>query len=341
VAYEIDLLKKNKKVFFIFGCPRSGTSLLSRILNAHPNIAVPPESLIYGKFSSQKAYGDLSTQKDQEKLLEDILLSYELKVWEPKVSRELASTLMEESGFGSVFDAILSSWAFSQNKSHWGEKTPRHIFHWREIQKQFPNAKIIHIVRDGRDVGLSLLKARFGPKTIFSAANLWVKYLDEFERIKLQTNESVVYEIKYEELLTDPENVLKGVCKFLGEEYSSDLLEFYKNDTPYKTDVINEQNLRNPLLITNAGKWKTVMKEDMLKVFESIASRHLKKFGYEVKNYSAKLSRVEQCYYQYLLSPFMRIISMAKNTQGYREAAEFTLIKVRRKIFNIVERISS
>ena len=336
---KINELIENKKVFFIFGSPRSGTSLLSRILNAHSNIAVPPESLIYNNFfDKQDLYSNLAIKSNQLKLLQDILATYDVKNWRPPISFDMAADLIKEPGFNGVFDAVLSAWALSQNIYCWGEKTPRHVFYWEQLKSYYPDAKILHIVRDGRDVCSSILKARFGPKTYYSAAKLWTLYLREMEHIKKNTSANQIFELKYEELLANPKTVLKDICYFLEEEYTDDLLRFYIDDSPYMTDAINEKNLRNPLMKTNAYKWKNELNERSVRIIESIASDYLKKYDYENINASAQISIGEKMYFQYLLGPIKKIIAMLKNKQGHEEAAILFYIFAKRKILNIVEK---
>lgn len=131
----------------MFGCGRSGTSLLSRILNHHPNIAVPFESHVFNTyFPLLRYYGDLENVRNRRRLVADILASYYFRHWKPEPDEQL-----------------------------------------REL---YPNARVIHIVRDGRDVAVSLIGARFGPKTVFKAAPSHrlmrllfhsVQFLDGFE----------------------------------------------------------------------------------------------------------------------------------------------------------------
>lgn len=165
--------------FFIFGCGRSGTSLLSRMLNEHPRLAVPNESHLFDTFGPlRRWYGDLREVENRARLAADMLPAVAARRWSPPLRSDQvlaavrACDPVRDGHLGGVVDAVLRSWAQSQGKSRWGEKTPGHLFSWPEISGWLPHAQAIHIIRDGRDVALSWIRAPFGPKTVHSAARL-------------------------------------------------------------------------------------------------------------------------------------------------------------------------
>jgi hypothetical protein len=307
--------------FFIFSCGRSGSSLLSRMLNKHPRIAVPYESHLFNTFYPWlKYYGDLTNPRNRERLVNDILSTDVLQDWSPQVDLRKVLSLIRVHNFGGIVDAILQSWAESLNKSRWGEKTPKHLFYWREIHEYFPKAKFIHIVRDGRDVSISWIKARFGPKTIYSAAKQWDSYLKVIEGFRNSICSQTFYEIHYEDLLENPEKILSEICNFLGETFDSKMLEFYKEQTSYRTDETNLRNLSKPLLRDNKQKWRTYMTFDDLRVFEAVAQKTLVRCGYEAAIENPTLSKSEVVYRRFVESPSRKLIAMAKNRKGHVDA---------------------
>ena len=126
--------------------------------------------------------------------------------WEPKLDSDTILNNLSDFSFAGVFDSIMSTWTIKNGKKRWGEKTPHHIYYWDEIAKIWPDAKIIHIYRDGRDVALSLLNARFGPKTVYANAKYWKKYLDQVNKVKNKVSKDTYFEISYENLLDNAEN---------------------------------------------------------------------------------------------------------------------------------------
>ena len=310
-----------KSPVFMFGSARSGTSLLSRIVGSHPNIAVPFESQLYNTFYPWlKYYGDLNVEKNRKRLVRDILSTEDLLDWTPRANETDTLTAIERNDFHGVVDALITEWAKQSGKNRWGEKTPWHIFYWKEILEGFPDMKVIHIVRDGRDSSLSWRSARFGPKHIYFLAKRWRDYLEHVEKMKQQLNPGQFLEIRYEDLLDDPEGVTHKICDFIEEEFSTDMLSFYREKVPYPTDVQNLSNLTQPLIRDNKNKWKEKMTSDEVRMFEAIAGEMLEKHGYERTLKSPTISSSEVFKIKYLEHPFARLFSVLKNTKGQREA---------------------
>ncbi len=300
---------------FIYGCARSGTSLLSRILNSHPRIAVPYESHLYNTFMPWlKHYGDLSVDLNRKNLAYDI--AEILHDWQPRLDPEAAFYFTKGHDFHSMVDGVMYSWAMAQGKERWGEKSPWHVLYWKEILEGFPRAKFLHIVRDGRDSSASWKQARFGPKHYYLLAERWKQYLETVAELKAEVGQDNVFEFRYEDLLANPELVMHQICDFIEEEYSPDMLAFHEDKTPYPTDVRNLENLTKPLMQGNTQKWKTNLSDHEVLMFEAVASEKLAEYGYEVANDNPSISSLSVLFIRYVIHPMLRIRSMVKNTKG-------------------------
>ncbi len=100
--------KESRQPFFIFGCGRSGTSLLSRMLNQHSRLAVPYESHLFNTFLPiLKYYGNLEEKKNRDNLISDILLTDVMNDWEPKLTVNEISKKIRRNNFGGIFEGIL------------------------------------------------------------------------------------------------------------------------------------------------------------------------------------------------------------------------------------------
>jgi hypothetical protein len=162
--------------FFILGSGRSGTSLVGRILGSHPDLSVPAESHLFNVvYPFLPYYGDLAQKANQTRLIDDILSTFHIRNWFPPLRREEVLSFVQGDSFGDIVTAVMRAWTQREGKTRWGEKTPQHIYYWRDILHYFPQAQIIHVVRDGRDVALSYMKAKFGPKTVYTAARRWAQ----------------------------------------------------------------------------------------------------------------------------------------------------------------------
>ena len=305
--------------FFIVGAARSGTSLLSRIMNSHPHIAVPFESHIYSTFLPwMKHYGDLSNEGHMARLLDDILSTEMLRHWSPQPDRIATLHGIRRHDLHGLIDSLFSTWAEAQGKKRWGEKTPSHIRHWRQIVQGFPEARFVHIVRDGRDVSISWIDARFGPKNIFYAARYWKRYLAHVRDLRAAVPASRLIDVDYASLLAKPERTLQRICDFLGESYDPAMLEYYRGAAPYPTDARNVVTLEKPILRQNAGKWRGALSDDELRVFEATAGDMLEEYGYERVTRAPRIHLAERLRY-HAIHPVQRTLAMLRNRPGHRE----------------------
>jgi hypothetical protein len=309
-------------IFFV-GTPRSGTSLISRMFGSHPEIAVPFESFLYKTFLPRLPYyGDLSTRRNRERLLRD-MLSVRLRAWIPRVDEQAARREIESNGrfdFAGVVAGIMNSWCKAQGKRRWGEKTPQHIFYADEILAGFPQAQFIHIVRDGRDVAVSWRNVLFGPEHSYASALRWSEVLERGRRLREELGPARYLEVRYEDVIQDTEATLRLVCDFLGEPYSPDMLRFYRTNKRYPTDEINNANLAKPIMAGNTGKWRRSLPLREIRIFEAVAGDKLEEYGYERAYKDAHLSSLERFYCKFIEHPLRKVAPMLRNRQSQKEA---------------------
>jgi hypothetical protein len=301
------------------------------MLGSHENIVVPPESLLFKMFwSQQRQYGDLARLGNQAELLKDMLATRVIRYWSPRPRLEDVVPLIRRPGFAGVIEALILSTAAGKTAGLWGEKSPGHIFYWQQIRQCFPEAKVVHIVRDGRDVAVSLLQARMGPKTYDAAARLWKSYLVEMDRVRSTCPAEDFCEIRYEDLLAEPEGTLRQVCARLGVHYSPAMLQFFEHKYEYRTDVTNAANLQRPLIASNTQKWRSRMGLVQLREFEAVAGDCLLRYGYALQGDGRTLPKARQAFIRYLYSPALRFIARAKDRQGQWEFLNLRAIRTRR-----------
>jgi Sulfotransferase family len=316
--------------FFIFGAPRSGTSLLSRMLDSHPRLAVPFETHFFRHFGPLLPYyGDLSQAPSRQSLIDDILASPTIRYFDPPLERERVLAATPAPTFGGVVDAVMASWAAQQGKARWGEKTPMHAFDWPLIWKSFPGARVIHLIRDGRDVAISVKRARHGPKTIYAAAQQWSGYLAQMRMIRASIAEDSFLEVSYEDLVRAPRHVLRTICRFLEEDFCEQMLHFHERTTRYPTDLVNEANLHRPVLVGNAGKWRGEMSAGDIRIVEAVAGRDLRALGYPLAGEPRPLSRTEHLFRRYVEHPPRRSIARLRDRQGQAERLRLVALRAR------------
>lgn len=289
----------HSKPFFVVGSQRSGTTMLRLMLNQHPNIAIPHESGFITVFYPKLAgYGNLAFRQNQEKLLDDIC-EYHLVKRGQHVPDRAAVLAHPIADFADLIDAIFSEYARSRGKARWGDKTPYYTTDMDVLWRLFPGCRFIHVIRDGRDVALSLRKLEWGSKSIPRLAADWRWKTVLAHKIGAVLGEHYL-EIHYEDLVMDPEGKLREVCRFLGEAYSPAMLEYPSTSeriVPRESLKWHRQSVRAPDP-TKISEWKYKMSRSDAIIFEQIAGSALEQFGYETLKIPTSLgSKLMNLYY--------------------------------------------
>jgi hypothetical protein len=327
--------------FFILGAPRSGTSLLGRMLDSHAAIAVPDETKIFETFVPMlPLYGDLREPRRLQRLVRDILAWRWVQRLPDLPDAQTVLARVTQPELGSVFAALLGAWAERRGKGRWGEKTPRHIYFWSAIEAAFPKAVIVHIVRDGRDVALSQINAPFGPKTMAAAAERWVDFIHHIRAVGERIGPGRYVEIRYEDLLLQPQATITQVLQHLGEPFDPATLQFHKNARPVGTDPINDLNIARPLQVANAGKWAAQAGRHEIRLFESIAGATLDACGYRRATHAAPITPAQRAYRRYVEHPPRKIVGMLRNTAGIAEGIQRESIRWRLRVDGLLGRLS-
>ncbi len=209
--------------FFIVGYPRSGTTLLSVLLDRHTRLCVPPETAFFDDVAPSlrwRSNAALMRVLGKWRRLGELNLEPEM------VRQRLGRT---RGGAGEVLAAILDLYALSRGKARCGEKTPQHLRHVPTILRHFPDAKIICMLRDGRDAALSLSDMPWWQQQgLAAAAKLWKRNVRLMEKFNRKYSSQFVI-LRYEDLIVHPEEVLSRIMDYLGEVFE---LAQLRSETP-------------------------------------------------------------------------------------------------------------
>lgn len=275
-----------KPPFFIVGCPRSGTTLLQMLLDAHPRIAVPPESHVFDHFADIfRYYGNLERDGNLTLLVSDLLKDVRIRRWKLTAGVQDFCAGLQEKTLRGVISRLFELYAQKEGKSRWGDKTPEHMLHLAGIREVFPEAKFIHLIRDGRDAAESLKRMFFGPSTIDRIAALWKKYILLFESFKPSLPQNDYLEIYYEALVQEPEKILASLLEFLGEgsrEDAARLVSEYERKVPQGFDPSIHPLAGKPVSSGKIGIFRRNLSRREIEIFEGIAGGELKTFGYSL-----------------------------------------------------------
>ncbi len=271
--------------FFIIGSGRSGNTLLRSILSGNPDISIPPESYRI-PFAIKRFH--IFSNRNWEKVVSEVLSEFEnckeFYTWDIEltdVSKRLETISESKRTLSNIFDELFCAYSEKHYPASkiWGDKTPLNTLYLDWIGSVFPNSKFIHLIRDGRDVVSSYLKmGRYN--TLLEAANRWIKSIELAKSFGSKVNENYM-EIRYEDLVAKPEEIIKKVCDFLEIVYESEMLDHTKQvEKLGDTDKEHHSNLSKPISSDSIGKWKRNLSETDQRSITKLLRIHLQSLGY-------------------------------------------------------------
>lgn len=184
---------------FVVGCQRSGTTLLRLILDAHPNISCGPET----RFLADLAH---VTGASWRRLSQ---YGFPKRYWHAHIA--------------AMFDAIKSDYASRAGKPRWADKTPRYALSLDFIDRLFPSCQVVHVIRDGRDVVASH-RDRWGYLAALKAVRKWPRYVHTARSSGAGMTPDRYHEVRYEDLVNEPEKTLRELLAFLDEPWDPAVL---------------------------------------------------------------------------------------------------------------------
>jgi len=268
--------------FFVVSAPRSGSTLLRLILDAHPRLAVPPPGWLFDLvYPYLYSYGDLAQQRNLEALAEDILATPTVGKWPVKPSLQALAGASAEPSFAGLYAALHYAYTQSEGKQRWGEKTPRNAFWMDEIKKLFPDAQFIHIVRDGRDQAIDISDSILWPNSVYSGAHLWQRYVAAIRDSARRLPAHAFIEIRYEDLCASPEAAVRRLCEFLREDFDARMLEPHATPSARKwsTHPLHARTAQ-PISTRYCGMHKTRLPAADVAALEALIGATLTQFGY-------------------------------------------------------------
>lgn len=208
---------------FIVGCGRSGTTLLRSMLDSHPELAIPGENdalHLELKRSTPFGRGEPISVEELDALVRR----------SPASARSLAEHTAAVPGptatLSEWIDHAYRSYAAAHGKGRYGDKTGGLIFYMPELRDAVPDAVFIHLIRDGRNVAMAFVdQPTWGPSTIAHAARVWRDHVTVGRAVGLQLGHDRYLEVRYEDLVADPEGTLRPICAFLDLDFDPRMLD--------------------------------------------------------------------------------------------------------------------
>jgi hypothetical protein len=244
------------------------------ILDSHPNVCCGPESKLF---------------------MSDHLLLSELAMKFKFAEGDVERLYRKSTSRAEFIDQFAELCCQSNQNGRWAEKTPRNILHLNFLFTSFPNAKFLHVLRDGRDVVCSL---RTHPRfkvvgETLMPLNTWNpiedcvrRWHDDIEASRPYWNDERVYYVRYEDLVSNARETLERLMGFLNEPWSDQLLTHDRATSDYRNPLMFPQSpeATTPINTDRIGRWQNDLSAADKECFKSIAGKLLIELGYAENN---------------------------------------------------------
>lgn len=274
-----------RQPFFIVGSGRSGNTLVRAILHGHSRLAVPPESYVLGRVAwLGRLFRDDPWELQVDRLVSAFDTPEVRATWHmdlSRVSERLLVAAPDRRGVDAVVDAVYREWLeeHAPGANRWGDKTPLNALYLPWLDELFPGAAYIHVLRDGRDVALSYVRAGLY-ETLEAGARRWRESVEHVRRFSVESARERLVEVRYEDLVEDPERHVVGLCRFLGVEPEAGMMEFWRGEQELgDTHLPHHANVGGPITSEYVGRWRELPASDLRRL-ESALGRTLRRTGY-------------------------------------------------------------
>jgi hypothetical protein len=248
---------------FLAGADRSGIGLLGELLERHPRIAMTRRTDFWTRYRGR--FGDLRRPENVDRCLRVMAADRRMKVFEPDRDRLLAD-LATTTTYAKLFESLQRQRMERMGKARWGDKSLGSERHAEWILRSFPTARMIHVIRDPRDRYVSQKCHRsVGRGGVGAGAAIWLRSVRLAERNARRHPDRYLI-VRYESLVADPEGILRGVCGFIGEDYSPDLLHLGNRATTIHTRSV--------------GRFRGQLRPQEVLLLQLAAGRRLGRHGY-------------------------------------------------------------
>jgi Sulfotransferase family len=273
---------------FIVGCPRSGSTMLGAMLGGHPEAICPPEAqfIIDCMPASNLSAVDAST------VLDHITRHWRFRVWPFRLE---SRTEMATMSYRSLIEWVVAQYAIAHGRPAPKVWIDQSIFvrHISKLLQVFPDARFIHLVRDGRAVAASIIPLDWGPMGVLSAAQHWIEHLAHGFAAEATLGADRIIRVHYEGILAEPEATMKRISSFLGIEFCPAMLVPAGLALPAHTRR-QHTLIGAPLDPKRVDAWRHSLTKREIEIYEAVAGDLLPLLGYEMSSARARPpSRVE------------------------------------------------
>jgi hypothetical protein len=260
------------KQFFIVGCPRSGTTMMQQALNRHSQIVIPPETKYFFSFFGHS---------HQQQLRHLERLDADLKITLPRPAARICSP---EEG-RAFYEGMARQYVERLGKPGvvaFGDKTPEHTGHLPSIRQLFPEAKILVLYRDGRDVAASLTRMPWMSSDLYVNFLVWLYYNRVVQSARAQGWPNL-YFARYEDVVAAPAKELRKILHFLDLPYEPAVAEGCGNreGVPEREYAWKKRALQK-ISRDRVGVFRSELSDSQIGILERLGQHALPSLGYEL-----------------------------------------------------------
>lgn len=290
MSSQVPQLETEFPIFYVVGRPRSGTTLLRVILNAHPSVIIPPECQfiinLYKKYRQVKCW----TAPKIDDFINDLKKQWKFDTWHID-SRKLVETLHSLEGahsYAKVCKSVYLTYGANTHADsdvHLGDKNPGYTLYMEKLARIFPDAKFIFLQRDFRDNYVSLIESGFELPIPSYAAFKWRYYFKQALKFQKRHPDKIKI-LKYEEFIQKPQETFSELCNFLDIQYIPSLLTEYEArntlEVDYPGGALEKFHLRltGGIKDSRIGIWKHSLKNSTVRLLEAGVGSIAFKAGY-------------------------------------------------------------
>lgn len=268
----------------IVGCARSGTTLLQAMVHSHARLTMPPENrFVMPVYRRRAEFGDLGDPANVDAVA-DAVTTRRGKFNDLGLDADVVRRRMHEvpPTIGSLLGVVLESYALRCGKQRWGDKRPNYIRSLDDVLALFPDAQIVHMIRDGRDCVASLKRMPWWTFGYPASVYKWARAIDVGIEARDRLRADQYHEVRYEDLVSAPAEELDALCSFLGEPFDEAMLAHHRAADEKVPDYKDwHARVHEPVSRSAVQRWRDELDEQELKLFEHVAGSQLEALGYE------------------------------------------------------------
>lgn len=271
---------------FIVGCPRSGAGLVRVMFASHPDVVVAPDSPFVVELLVASRRASNPAAFDPAWFVDAVYAAEDFRRWQlPRSTVEISFRENPPVSYGDAVRRVYQLLARRRGRSRYMDATPGNINHVSALSMLFPDSRIVHVIRDGRDVAASLLELGWADR-MEDAARYWRDQVGSARRVLRQLPAGRHHELRYEDLVLSPEQTLREVCDAIELPFNPAMLEYRRtaNSVIRASPRPHQHRYLNHPLMRGLRDWQRDLPPRAVDRFDALAGDLLTELGYDLRS---------------------------------------------------------